>query len=114
MNVKVVCILSYPMKRSELGLLQMNRELMYILSPSRVNIKGRMPLVLCKIRPATDEGRTDVPVYILSPSRVNMKGRMPLVLCKIRPATDKGITDEPVYILSPGRVNIKGRMPIAL
>ena len=58
----------------------MNRELVYILSPSCENMKGRMPLVLCKIRPATDEGRTDVPVYVLSPSRVNMKGRMPIVL----------------------------------
>ena len=51
---------------------------MYILSPSREKMKGRMPLDLCKIRPATDEGRIDVPVYILSPRHENMKGRMPL------------------------------------
>ena len=27
----------------------------------------------CKVRPATDKGKIDVPVYILSPSRVNVK-----------------------------------------
>ena len=37
-------------------------------------MKGRMPIVLCKIRPATDKGIIDVPVNILSLSCVNMKG----------------------------------------
>ena len=36
-------------------------------------MKGRMPLVLCQIRPATNEGRIDVAVSILSPSYANVK-----------------------------------------